>query len=277
MTQLLNVKHWPVQLGSKDVLAPLVGWCGFVLVLTCYCLVYKQVLFASSFNFSWAVATETLMWACREWAVWMVLTPLAFACFRLNQKVIQPQHKGWLCCGVLLLIALLAKLAMELLASTGDAFSSLVVLFPRYLAASLVVMWVWRKYLRPCSAQPKQPTLEPAGPNENASIMVSKGSGQVLLALDAIQWLAASGNYVEVHTADGQYLLRATMQQLQEQLPARLFLRIHRSYMVNLGAIDCIQHLPSGSGKVLLKSGHTLALSKSYRKALQQFKFQAVS
>ncbi|ALS98249.1 LytR/AlgR family response regulator transcription factor [Lacimicrobium alkaliphilum] len=249
----------------------MLGWSLFLLALTCYCLIYKQVLFATSL--SWAIAWETLIWACREWAVWLVLTPAVFLLWRDRQQTARSLRRQWLWCAGLLAIALLARIGLDLISSTGDEVISLVILFPRYLAASLVVMLVWRLYLRPQVAAPTDSTA-PANTSCPDSIMVSKGNGQTLLAIDKIQWLGACGNYVEVHTFESSYLLRATMQQLQDRLPAERFLRIHRSYMVNRQAIYSITGRPSGSGDVTLKNGRTLALSKSYRKALQQFKIR---
>lgn len=268
--------HRLFSFGPRDVVAPVMGWVLYLLALTCYCLVYKQVLLSSPVN--WAVAWDTLGWACREWGAWLILTPVALRFLRRYSDASDKSIEPWLGVAMLLVVALVIRISLDLMAETGDEIASLVILFPRYLLASLVVLLVWRFYLCPKVARRASTTPdagEVAAPEQcPESILVNKGSGQTLLPIEQIQWLSASGNYVEVHCGEASYLVRSTMQQLQRKLPADSFLRIHRSYIVNREAISQITGRSSGGGEVLLKNGQTLALSKKYRRELQQFKLQ---
>ncbi len=71
-----------------------------------------------------------------------------------------------------------------------------------------------------------------------------------------IQWIEAQGDYVEIHTCDGNYVLHITLKAVEKKLPQDKFLRIHRSFIIQLehiGSIDenvvCIGNklLPVGS------------------------------
>ena len=85
-----------------------------------------------------------------------------------------------------------------------------------------------------------------------------------------IHWIEAADNYVRLHTADGQYAVRETMNKLAEQLDARQFARVHRSAIVNLGRVKEMLALPSGEYTVVLEEGTRLTLSRGYRKAFEE-------
>jgi two-component system LytT family response regulator len=63
----------------------------------------------------------------------------------------------------------------------------------------------------------------------------------------AVSWVAAEGDYVRLHTADGQYLLRETLQALEERLSSGPFVRIHRSTLVRADFIKEVR--PRGRGR----------------------------
>jgi two-component system, LytTR family, response regulator len=67
--------------------------------------------------------------------------------------------------------------------------------------------------------------------------MVQTGSRiQIVLAQD-VEWIAAMGDYVELHAGGRAYLLRQTMTSMERRLDPSRFLRIHRSRIVQAGSI----------------------------------------
>ncbi len=96
---------------------------------------------------------------------------------------------------------------------------------------------------------------------------VVKHAGRLLLIPVAeVQWVEAAGNYVHLHTKDGQYLIRETVGKLQEQLDPREFVRIHRSTIVRLSAVKELERLFAGDFLVRLAGGKELTLSRNYRR-----------
>jgi two-component system LytT family response regulator len=93
---------------------------------------------------------------------------------------------------------------------------------------------------------------------------VPEGDGLRLLDVSAIHWLEADDNYVHVHTAEREYLLRRTLQDLLAQLGETQFARIHRSAAVNFAQIATLKPMPKGDYEVKLRSGATLRLSRRY-------------
>ncbi|WP_417462768.1 LytR/AlgR family response regulator transcription factor [Kordiimonas sp.] len=95
----------------------------------------------------------------------------------------------------------------------------------------------------------------------------TKGSVR-LLAHSDINWIAAAGNYAEVHTTNGAFLADDSLSALQAQLPASSFARIHRGHLVRTAAISEVKSLGRGDARVMLKGGTELRLSRRYREAL---------
>ncbi|WP_165499021.1 LytTR family DNA-binding domain-containing protein [Gramella sp. KN1008] len=93
-------------------------------------------------------------------------------------------------------------------------------------------------------------------------IFVRYKDKMVKIALSDIKFIEADRNYCRVFTNDKQYLLVTTLKDVSKKLPYRMFLRIHRSYIVNLSHIDEI-----GTNHVMI-SGRTLPLSKTMRNDL---------
>ena len=91
-----------------------------------------------------------------------------------------------------------------------------------------------------------------------------------LVPVGEIHWIEAADNYVRLHTGDGQYAVRETMNNLADQLDPRQFARVHRSAIVNLGRVKEMLALPSGDYTVVLESGTRLTLSRGYRKAFEE-------
>jgi two-component system LytT family response regulator len=101
--------------------------------------------------------------------------------------------------------------------------------------------------------------------------LVIKTSGRVvLLEMDEIDWVEAAGNYVELKTPNGCYLLREGIGSIARRLEAGQFVRIHRSIIVNARKIKELQPCNRGEYMVVLKDGKQLSCSRGYRAKLQQ-------
>ena len=107
-------------------------------------------------------------------------------------------------------------------------------------------------------------------PSQGHDRIVVKSSGRIYFVRTAdIDWCEAAGNYVRLHVGPQAHLVRDTMGRLESSLDADLFIRIHRSAIVNVDRIQELQSSFNGEYMVLLKSGTRLTLSRGYRDALQ--------
>ena len=72
-------------------------------------------------------------------------------------------------------------------------------------------------------------------------IFIKKGSSLVKLKLTEIIFIEALENYVTLNTNDDRFTIHFTMKAIENQLPSGIFIRVHRSFIVNLGLIKTIK------------------------------------
>ena len=99
--------------------------------------------------------------------------------------------------------------------------------------------------------------------------LVKKFGKEFIVRVSDIDWVEASGNYMNLHVGTRIYPLRATMAEMEKTLNDAQFLRIHRSSMVNIDRILEIQPQESGDAMIQLSSGQALPFSRTYRAKLK--------
>ena len=72
-------------------------------------------------------------------------------------------------------------------------------------------------------------------------ITVRSGQNIKIIPIDDIIFIKADGDYISINTANGHWLKEQTMKCTENTLPANRFLRIHRSYIVNVNHISRIE------------------------------------
>lgn len=98
-------------------------------------------------------------------------------------------------------------------------------------------------------------------------IVARTGSRLTVISTDSIRYLQAQDDYVLVVSDQGNHLKEKTMKFYEEHLPPDGFLRIHRSYMVNIRRIKSVSPYGKETWKVLLTTGEEIPASASgYRK-----------
>jgi two-component system LytT family response regulator len=93
-----------------------------------------------------------------------------------------------------------------------------------------------------------------------------------------VDWIEAAENYVQLHAGRAQHLLHVTMNTLEKSLDSELFLRIHRSVMVNVKRIKELEPVTHGEYVITLANGVRLQSGRIYTeklKALAANPFQA--
>ena len=116
---------------------------------------------------------------------------------------------------------------------------------------------------RPDEGEPLEPVDRPE------RFLVRKLGREFLIAANDIEWLQASGNYVNLRVRGHDYPLRSTIAGIEARLDPGRFARIHRSYIVNLGRIASIEPLDTGDTRLHLHDGEALPCSRRYRDALR--------
>lgn len=109
----------------------------------------------------------------------------------------------------------------------------------------------------------------PARPRERYAVRVR---GEIVLVNVAdVEWVSAEGNYARLHAGEKSYLIRDSMQRLEETLEPTLFARVHRSAIVNLTRVKKLVLERDGSYEIVLASGATVPVGATYRSRVEQF------
>ncbi|KQQ40187.1 two-component system response regulator [Duganella sp. Leaf126] len=114
----------------------------------------------------------------------------------------------------------------------------------------------------PAQAQAQVPPPVPAP--VPAQLLVPERGGMRVVRIDDIAWIETADNYVVLHTADGQPLLRQTLAGLLATLGPR-FVRCHRRAAVQLQWVEGLDMLDKGDGELLLRGGARVPCSRQFR------------
>ncbi|MCX7553135.1 LytTR family DNA-binding domain-containing protein [Marinicella sp. S1101] len=110
--------------------------------------------------------------------------------------------------------------------------------------------------------------FQQAPEKSSESIRFKNKSGWHRLLLTDICTIESGGNYVYFNTKGQVYANRATMKQMSEMLNGDTFMRIHRSFIVNINHIKTITELDKDPCSLILRSGKAVPVSRKYRQAL---------
>ena len=145
----------------------------------------------------------------------------------------------------------------------------------RTYAGMLATLYLYRLLLLRLQGEAKlldapddgSPAVEPV--ERPGRFLVRKLGKEFLVAADDIEWLQASANYVNLRVHGRDYPLRSTMAALEPRLDPARFVRVHRSYMVNLDCLQEIEPLESGDARLRMRDGALIPCSRRYRPALR--------
>ncbi|GJM34925.1 MAG: DNA-binding response regulator [Saprospiraceae bacterium] len=103
------------------------------------------------------------------------------------------------------------------------------------------------------------------------SLEIKEKGRSLNLPIESIYYIKSDGNYVALHTKDRKYLYRITLSTIMEQFPTGEFLRIHRSYVINMRYVKSHHYLNNNEFKFKLKNGITLISGKSFKTQIVAF------
>ena len=89
------------------------------------------------------------------------------------------------------------------------------------------------------------------------------------LDISSIEWLEAQGNYLALHAGGQSHLFRETLHAFSTRLDQGRFVRVHRRAIVAIDRIREIQPLANGDSMLVLRDGHTIRSSRSYREIVR--------
>jgi two-component system LytT family response regulator len=97
-----------------------------------------------------------------------------------------------------------------------------------------------------------------------------KAKGRILfLDLAEVVAVQAEGNYVSLQHRPNPYLVHESLSSMAEKLKPYGFVRIHRSVVVNISAVEEIQPLPTGEYRLRVKGGEEYLVTRTYKANLR--------
>jgi two-component system LytT family response regulator len=98
---------------------------------------------------------------------------------------------------------------------------------------------------------------------------VRTGGKTILIDVADIDWIAAAENYVELHTSRGRQLLHVTMNTIEKSLDPGVFMRVHRSAIINVRRVREVEPMMHGEYAITLSSGARVRSGRHYSDRVQ--------
>lgn len=92
----------------------------------------------------------------------------------------------------------------------------------------------------------------------------------VFIRVSSIDWIAAAGNYLRLYSGTESHLLRESLQNIAAELDPAVFLRVHRSAIVNIERVRKLVPAPDGSMSIVLHDATSIPVGPLYRTALEE-------
>jgi two-component system LytT family response regulator len=114
------------------------------------------------------------------------------------------------------------------------------------------------------SGKLRQLTEEGSFQNQELERVVVKTVNSIkVIPVSNLLYLEAQDDYVLLYTQEGKFLKQQTMKHFEQVLPAQQFIRIHRSYIVNVEHMQRIEPYDKNGYQMVLKNNVTLPVSRN--------------
>ncbi len=101
-------------------------------------------------------------------------------------------------------------------------------------------------------------------------VVIKNGTRIHILPFEEIVLLEADDDYVKVRTTNGAFMKKKTLSYFEKALPADRFVRVHRSYLVNVSHIIEVESTENQSHQILLKDKSRIPVSRTGHQALKE-------
>ncbi|MDF2159060.1 LytTR family transcriptional regulator DNA-binding domain-containing protein [Algoriphagus sp. CAU 1675] len=127
------------------------------------------------------------------------------------------------------------------------------------------------KFLQQHGASNREPSAEMHDLAEKSNRLVVRVKNEIkVIPVSDVIFFEAQDDYILIHTASGKFLKKMRMKSLEEALDSGHFVRVHRSYILNLNEITQIEPYERDNYLVHLKNGEKVPVSKTGYSRLRQ-------
>lgn len=120
-----------------------------------------------------------------------------------------------------------------------------------------------------------QALLEVAKPKSSypSQLSVKNGEHTVFVKVSEVDYVEAAANYVILHAGQQNHILRETLTNLESRLSPKIFLRVHRSFIVNMAKVLGVKPALRGEHVLALKNGKELPITRGVREIQERLEF----
>jgi two-component system LytT family response regulator len=112
--------------------------------------------------------------------------------------------------------------------------------------------------------------IEAQQPELLERVVVKDGPKITIIPVETLKWLEAQDDYVRIHSEGGRFMKKKTMKFFEDHLDTNMFIRIHRSSIININFIKQMEIYEKDSYRVILKDDTKLAVSKTGLQKLKE-------
>ncbi|WP_223788977.1 LytR/AlgR family response regulator transcription factor [Marinicella meishanensis] len=210
---------------------------------------------------------HVLVWQALIWFFWVLLYLIHRKISRLLNK--QKSSKKWLLLWAILAVSIhyiwfftVCQLISPYLGFPHTKYGVYPYFFIFWTLLDIALMAAL--IMKPKDDEVKSPTTEPQW------LSLKRGKQNYVLKPDEINWLSAENYYTKLYTTKGEFLERKPMKYFQKLLPPDMFVRIHRSTMVNIDQICSLEKDRSGGKTIKLADGNVRKISRTQLKRVQK-------
>jgi len=112
-------------------------------------------------------------------------------------------------------------------------------------------------------AQPALQQLLASASLRPARILIRDRNQVHVIAVDKLEYVQAQDDYISLHSAGRDYLKTQSLAELAEQLDPAQFVRVHRSYLLNLDYLQSLERATKDSFLAVLRGGQKIPISRA--------------
>jgi two-component system LytT family response regulator len=127
-----------------------------------------------------------------------------------------------------------------------------------------------RTRLSPAAVSDRERAQTALEPGPLVRLFARQGDRIVPIATESILRIQAQGDYAEVHTSDGVFLIHISLSDLVARLDPGSFLQVHRSHIVNLAAVAHLRPYDERRLAIILRDGSVVVASRGASEALRR-------
>lgn len=216
---------------------------------------YIAVCFTTAAIYAFVTGNQSVMYVIADTAIYGSILCLAGVMLWNTFRYAIPKHHNSLYQNLFIFVFLLLISACITGIETFGIYLFLpslvtfhVITLPVRIFITFLIIIIFRLFYISCQSkehetQDKNATDETKHVDKQIidRIIVRNGQKIKIIPINDILYIQADGDYISIHTSEGHWLKEQTMKYTEETLPLDLFIRIHRSYIVNISYISRIE------------------------------------